>query len=372
MSQDGSSSLYTHGYTTGTFDLVHQGHINILREIKKRCVHVTVGLTSDRLGTKQKRPPAFSFEHRKAILLGLKYVDDVIEHDGATKQSDYSKLNFDALFIGSDYVGSREYVSFAQDFPTVPIVFIDRFPEVSTSMLLDKLYPKVISVGVQGPIFSTRDVIVKFIPIRSLEYGNTADVYNLPLPRPRNWKKIGAVHDNNNIPGVNSSREVNIMEQLKSYSWYTGNQGKYVWVHEQKRSSNRNHEDRSWELIRTHDPVVAVFQIEQTDGGDTLCKVWNEMPDETKRTIWRKIEDILASLKLLNIVHGDLHSRNICVNKHREVSVIDFGWCTSNEFEMTELERSSHDIHLRDNFDRKHLLESMLYDGLDTRALSLE
>ena len=95
--------MYEIGYTTGTFDLVHQGHFEILKKCKLYCKYLIVGLVSDKLGEKQKRKPILDFEHRKSILEHCKHVDTVVKFDGTSKQEDYKKLKFNVLFIADEY-----------------------------------------------------------------------------------------------------------------------------------------------------------------------------------------------------------------------------------------------------------------------------
>ena len=86
------------GYTTGTFDLLHPGHLEFLKTSKAMCDRLIVGLTSDRLAVIQKRKPFFSYQHRYDLLSVLKYVDSVIEHDGQTKDEAYKMFFFSYTF----------------------------------------------------------------------------------------------------------------------------------------------------------------------------------------------------------------------------------------------------------------------------------
>ena len=64
------------GYTTGVFDLFHIGHLNILRESKKMCDKLIVGITTDELVYKRKNKyPVIPFRERIEIVNAIKYVD---------------------------------------------------------------------------------------------------------------------------------------------------------------------------------------------------------------------------------------------------------------------------------------------------------
>lgn len=361
--------MFSHGYTTGTFDTLHVGHLNLLAEIKRQCRRVTVGLTTDELGAVQKRRPVFAFEHRRALLLATKYVDDVVEHTGRSKQEDLLVHRFTFLGIGSDYEHSAEYTTFAQDNPQVPVCFIQRTPGVSSSMLLRGLEPSVMAYGIQGPVFQLGDRVIKYIPVRSREWNTTADVYQMPLPRPRNWKVEGAVvRQFNNIPGVNSMREIRIFTLLRQFPWFLGRQGEYAWTSDDPpvgMPPDSSMSQGNWELNRCHDPICAVFKLTQAHGGPTLFDWWTTAAPAEKKAVWLQLEGILTTLAEIHVVHGDLHARNICVDHSGHVSIIDFGWCTADSFDMDDQERQLHVLHLQEGFDRTHLNESLRFDHLE-------
>ena len=104
------------GYTTGTFDLLHNGHYEILKKCKLMCSTLIVGLVTDELGVRQKRKPVLQYQHRKVILENSKYVDAVVPFNGTSKQEDHRKLKFDILFISDEYHHKPEYKSFEDDF----------------------------------------------------------------------------------------------------------------------------------------------------------------------------------------------------------------------------------------------------------------
>lgn len=70
-------------YTGGTFDLFHRGHVNFLKQCKKIANRVVVSLNTDEFIKSFKgHYPVISYEDRKEVLLGCKYVDEVIENFG--------------------------------------------------------------------------------------------------------------------------------------------------------------------------------------------------------------------------------------------------------------------------------------------------
>jgi glycerol-3-phosphate cytidylyltransferase len=124
------------GYTTGTFDVLHRGHIALLRHIRSRCDFLIVGLTTDSTAELQKRKTLLPWEDRKAVLQSLTYVDVVVAHDGESKQDAWGKLKFDLLFIGDDYYQAEEY----RNFKATPVIYHPRTPAVSSRELTGKYY----------------------------------------------------------------------------------------------------------------------------------------------------------------------------------------------------------------------------------------
>ena len=124
------------GYTTGTFDVLHRGHIALLRHIRGRCDFLIVGLTTDTTAVRQKRKTLLPWEDRKEVLQALRYVDAVVAHDGESKTDAWNKLKFDVLFIGDDYYRAAEY----DGFKATPVVYHPRTPAVSSRELTQAYY----------------------------------------------------------------------------------------------------------------------------------------------------------------------------------------------------------------------------------------
>lgn len=96
-------------YTGGTFDLLHRGHVSFL----KRCSEigdVTVALNTDEFIERYKgKPPIMSYAEREAVLLGLRYVSDVVPNvGGANSRISIDLAKPDFLVIGSDWA-RRDY-----------------------------------------------------------------------------------------------------------------------------------------------------------------------------------------------------------------------------------------------------------------------
>ena len=95
------------GFLSGTFDLFHIGHLNLLRRAKQYCDYLVVGVHPP--GSSHKNKPTFiPLEERMEIIRAIKYVDEVV----VTLDEDddmYEIIPYDFLFVGSDYKGTERF-----------------------------------------------------------------------------------------------------------------------------------------------------------------------------------------------------------------------------------------------------------------------
>ena len=123
--------------TYGTFDLLHYGHINLLRRAKSLGDYLIVGLSTDEFNNKEKNKECyFDFENRKLLLDAVRYVDLVVpEENWKQKISDIQKYNIDVFVIGDDWKGKFDYL---EDLG-VEVVYLPRTKEISTSKIKNDL-----------------------------------------------------------------------------------------------------------------------------------------------------------------------------------------------------------------------------------------
>ena len=119
--------------TYGTFDLLHYGHINLLRRAKQYGDYLIVALSTDDFNWNQKRKKCyFSFDKRKALLEAIRYVDLVIpEESWDQKVTDVREYHIDTFVMGDDWKGEFDFL---QD-EGVDVVSLPRTPEVSTTQI---------------------------------------------------------------------------------------------------------------------------------------------------------------------------------------------------------------------------------------------
>lgn len=124
---------YKKMYTSGCFDIFHQGHLNILRSTKALCDYLVVGVSTDELILKSKgRLPLIPFEERVSILESNKFVDEVIPQIDKNKQCIVDQYQIDAISVGSDWIGKYPPV-------TCEMEYFDYTPNVSSTVLKRKL-----------------------------------------------------------------------------------------------------------------------------------------------------------------------------------------------------------------------------------------
>ena len=122
-------------FTNGCFDILHRGHIELLKFCKARG-RVIVGLNSDQSVRylKGEKRPVFSQEDRKNTLLALKYVDHVIIFDEPTPYSLIKALRPDEIVKGGDYK-----IEDVAGHDIAPVVLFPYDPTISSTKALEKL-----------------------------------------------------------------------------------------------------------------------------------------------------------------------------------------------------------------------------------------
>lgn len=128
------------GYLSGTFDLFHIGHLNLLRRAKQYCDYLVVGVHKD--ASHKGKSTFISFEERCEIVRNIKYVDQVIPSEREDCDV-YLKgiVKYDYLFVGSDYKGTERFNRYEQIFADkgVKIIYFPYTQGTSSSQLRNAL-----------------------------------------------------------------------------------------------------------------------------------------------------------------------------------------------------------------------------------------
>lgn len=124
--------------TYGTFDLLHYGHINLLRRAKALGDYLIVALSTDEFNWNDKHKKTyFSYEQRKQLLESIRYVDLVIpEENWNQKKSDMHEYHIDTFVMGDDW---KDKFDFLKD-EGVEVVYLPRTAEISSSKIKKDLY----------------------------------------------------------------------------------------------------------------------------------------------------------------------------------------------------------------------------------------
>lgn len=118
--------------TYGTYDLLHYGHIALLKRARALGDFLVVALSSDEFNAVKGKRAYFSYEERKAMLEAIRYVDLVVpELNWGQKTEDISKYGIDAFVMGDDWDG--EFDDQLQG--KCEIFYLPRTPEVSTAQI---------------------------------------------------------------------------------------------------------------------------------------------------------------------------------------------------------------------------------------------
>lgn len=122
------------GYLSGTFDLFHVGHLNLLQRAKANCDYLIVGVHSS--GKWKGKETFIPLDERKRIVGACRYVDRVV--DSCPEDSDAWYLyHYDRLFVGSDYKGTSRFQKYEEFFSSkgVEIIYFPYTQSTSSTQI---------------------------------------------------------------------------------------------------------------------------------------------------------------------------------------------------------------------------------------------
>lgn len=122
------------GYLSGTFDLFHIGHLNLLKRAKQYCDYLVVGVHSD--ASHKGKETFISFEERVEILKSNRFVDKVVRSH-PEDITIWEEIPYDYLFVGSDYKGTERFERYEEFFADKPaeIIYFEYTQGTSSSQL---------------------------------------------------------------------------------------------------------------------------------------------------------------------------------------------------------------------------------------------
>ena len=122
--------------TYGTYDLLHVGHINLLRRAKELGDYLIVGLSTDEFNAGKHKEASHTYEDRKIILESIKYVDEVIpEATWEQKIDDVVNNKVDIFVMGDDWKGKFDFL---KDY--CEVIYLPRTAGISTTKIKTDLH----------------------------------------------------------------------------------------------------------------------------------------------------------------------------------------------------------------------------------------
>jgi glycerol-3-phosphate cytidylyltransferase len=115
--------------TYGTFDVLHYGHIRLLKRAKALGDYLIVACSSDEFNAIKNKKSFYTYEQRKMILESVRYVDLVIpEHSWEQKVTDVKKYFVDVFVMGDDWESKFDFLKEHCD-----VVYLPRTPDVCST-----------------------------------------------------------------------------------------------------------------------------------------------------------------------------------------------------------------------------------------------
>lgn len=123
--------------TYGTFDLLHYGHIRLLKRAKALGDYLIVAASTDEFNEIKGKKAYHNYETRKEMLEAIRYVDLVIpEKNWEQKLQDIRDYKIDIVVMGSDWAGSDKFDYLKKE---CEVIYLDRTEGVSTTKIKKEL-----------------------------------------------------------------------------------------------------------------------------------------------------------------------------------------------------------------------------------------
>lgn len=144
---------YKVGFTAGVYDMFHIGHLNLIKRAKELCDYLIVGVNSDELVRSYKnKSTVINEKERREIVGSIKYVDKCVIMDNLDKVDAWNKYNFDVVFIGDDWKGSKRWNETEQKLieVNVKVEYLPYTQDVSSTILRNDYKNKVGEIEVEA------------------------------------------------------------------------------------------------------------------------------------------------------------------------------------------------------------------------------
>lgn len=123
--------------TYGTYDLLHYGHIRLLKRAKELGDYLIVALSTDEFNAIKGKKAYHTYETRKKMLEAIRYVDLVIpENDWGQKVNDVKEYHVDITVMGEDWKGNEKFEELRE---YCEVVYLPRTSGISTTKIKEEL-----------------------------------------------------------------------------------------------------------------------------------------------------------------------------------------------------------------------------------------
>ncbi|MGX0852722.1 glycerol-3-phosphate cytidylyltransferase [Staphylococcus epidermidis] len=124
--------------TYGTYDLLHYGHIELLRRACEMGDYLIVALSTDEFNQIKNKKSYYDYEQRKMMLESIRYVDLVIPEEGwGQKEKDVDRFDVDVFVMGHDWEGEFDFLK-----DKCEVIYLNRTEGISTTKIKQELYGK--------------------------------------------------------------------------------------------------------------------------------------------------------------------------------------------------------------------------------------
>ena len=126
------------GFTQGTYDMFHIGHLNLINRAKEYCDYLIVGVNADKLVEEYKeKTPVINEKERREIVANIKAVDECVITTTLDKMVSLERYHFNVIFIGDDWKGNPRWEKTKNEMKKngVELIFLPHTLGVSSTAL---------------------------------------------------------------------------------------------------------------------------------------------------------------------------------------------------------------------------------------------
>ena len=124
--------------TYGTYDLLHYGHIRLLKRARALGDYLIVAISTEEFNAVKGKKAYHNYETRKEMLEAIRYVDLVIpENNWDQKREDVLKYHADVVVMGSDWIGHEKFENLRD---ICEVVYLDSTEGISTTKIKEEIH----------------------------------------------------------------------------------------------------------------------------------------------------------------------------------------------------------------------------------------